>query len=243
MNCPKLFKRNNRLWLLGNKERLNFTHKELLDDPFFMTAAIGRFGSFAFTLASKRLQNDPKFIHEILLYTCVDIFKYVAALYENDKAMIKHVLSQNPAMFQYLAPHHQDDLSVATEMITNLSSTSLYNPMEHVTERLKSDMSLVRKMIRISATTLSFLPKYLCDVREIILEAIQYHPHALKYASLRLRCDREIVYEAVNKCPNVLIYACDELQKDSELVFLLEQYKNNLMSDVFDITSYKSRKR
>ena len=143
------------------------------------------------------------------------ILKTLVENFGTSKEMLIKMLGVNGLALAWVKKDDQDRELGLVAVNNNISSYKLLR------DDLKLDVEIAKALIKSGRLQVSFLPKKLCDVREVIEFYIRTWDGGLHVASPRLCDDKELVLLALNNVPKDIFYVSNRLRGDVDVIKLL----------------------
>lgn len=191
----------------------------LRDDPeIIMAAADTKYKNFAaLKFASSRLREDTKFVMQ-MLEKCGDNICFAADWMRSDRKFVLAALQAGATsnIFKYLPDHFCDDEEIMIEFVKK-------GPfgLDKASERLRLDKAFNLRALNHGVYYHHNIHKSLLNDRDIVLKAMQIHPHEFEHIPEQFKADREIVLTVVSREGGYGSYIKDcplEMRDDPELI-------------------------
>lgn len=199
--------------LSGDKELVAMLNPFFLDDPEIIAAASDKwFPSLKY--ASDRLKRDPLFIM-MMLERCGENINHIPQGLRSDRKFVLAAAHAGSRILEYVPDHFRNDEEVMLKIISDSGFA-----LEKASDRLRRDKAFNLKALQLGTYYTAVHPT-LREDRDIVLKAMQVHPHEFERIPDRYKADREIVKTVVSTPGGYgkYIKLCpDEFKNDPELM-------------------------
>ena len=175
---------------------------------------------------------------------------------KEDKNILMAGVQNDPRSYEKLSDEQKNDEEILLAAMESKKGGSFYTPFKFASAELKSNKSLVLKVLSKSGVSLEHVSDELKEDKEVVLEAAKQTGYSLQYADENFRKDKEIIlYAARDGASNYIdssfkndqeiclslikknasnIFWCDEsLKKDKAfMIKAIEQNKFVTLEDV-----------
>jgi hypothetical protein len=264
-------------WIFEYPELIKIIPDSMKDDPVLITQIVRKDGSLI-EYASKRLQSDDT-IMQIAIEQDTSMIQFASEKLQKDVSIVSEVLSSDIQNLKYIRKgvisSHPELLSLVVRHISSLKDMKQYlvgnidnkecmlivvtrfgKLIEHVSDRLKHDLDIIKAAIITDTHNLKFVPDIsVCHNDQYIQDQIRIRAQndirLLKYASDNLRSNSALFLKLLkDKQCDALLFLSETLKNDKQ--FIIELYtidsiaityasKNLLLDKLFMKTKVEQR--